>query len=149
MRLPSISVNSCRKRHTPPSGTQRQIPRPGSGNCEVCGAKGHGDHCYQHGRSRHRYCPRRGCCGPWGVAYYRHGTSRISAHRQSAAGGPIGPAGGDPGSSQFYVSLEDDLMRLFGSERIMGIMDRLGWEEHQAIDHPPQISRAIENAQNE
>jgi len=42
--------------------------------------------------------------------------------------------------------MEDDLMRLFGSERIMGIMDRLGWEEDQPIDHP-QISKAIENAQ--
>lgn len=37
-------------------------------------------------------------------------------------------------------------MRLFGSERIMGLMERLGWEEHQVIDHP-QISKAIENAQ--
>ncbi|HHY15017.1 MAG TPA: preprotein translocase subunit SecA [Firmicutes bacterium] len=71
----------------------------------------------------------------------RHESRRIDNQLRGRSGRQ-----GDPGSSQFYVSLEDDLMRLFGSERIMGIMDRLGWEEHQAIDHP-QISRAIENAQ--
>ncbi len=71
----------------------------------------------------------------------RHESRRIDNQLRGRAGRQ-----GDPGSSRFYVSLEDDLMRLFGSERIMGIMERLGWEEDQAIDHP-QISRAIENAQ--
>ncbi len=71
----------------------------------------------------------------------RHESRRIDNQLRGRAGRQ-----GDPGSSQFYVSLEDDLMRLFGSERIMGVMDRLGWEEDQAIDHP-QISKAIENAQ--
>jgi preprotein translocase subunit SecA len=53
---------------------------------------------------------------------------------------------GDPGSSRFYISLEDDLMRLFGSGRISSIYDRLGIEEGQDIQHP-LITRAIEVAQ--
>ncbi|NLM41573.1 MAG: preprotein translocase subunit SecA [Firmicutes bacterium] len=71
----------------------------------------------------------------------RHESRRIDNQLRGRSGRQ-----GDPGSSQFYVSMEDDLMRLFGSDRIMGIMERLGWEEDQPIDHP-QISRAIENAQ--
>ena len=53
---------------------------------------------------------------------------------------------GDPGSSQFYVSLEDDLMRLFGSERIMKLMDRMGIEEGEVIQHS-MITSSIERAQ--
>jgi preprotein translocase subunit SecA len=53
---------------------------------------------------------------------------------------------GDPGSSRFYVSLEDDLMRLFGSDRIAGIMGRLGLEEGQVLEHP-WLNRSIETAQ--
>ena len=53
---------------------------------------------------------------------------------------------GDPGSSRFFLSLEDDLLRIFGSERISGIMDKLGMEEGEPIEHG-LISRAIENAQ--
>lgn len=71
----------------------------------------------------------------------RHESRRIDNQLRGRSGRQ-----GDPGSSRFYVSLEDDLMRLFGSQRIASIMDRLGWEEDQPIQHP-QISRAIENAQ--
>jgi len=53
---------------------------------------------------------------------------------------------GDPGSSRFYVSLEDDLMRLFASDRIMGMMDALGMEEGQVLEHP-WLTKAIETAQ--
>lgn len=53
---------------------------------------------------------------------------------------------GDPGSSRFYVSLEDDLMRLFASDRIIGVMDKLGMEEGQVLEHP-WLSKALENAQ--
>lgn len=53
---------------------------------------------------------------------------------------------GDPGSSRFYVSLEDDLMRLFGSDRMMMIMSKLGLEEGQVIEHP-WVSKSIEIAQ--
>ncbi len=53
---------------------------------------------------------------------------------------------GDPGSSQFYLSLEDSLMRIFGSDKISGLMQKLGMEEGEAIEHP-WVTRAIENAQ--
>ncbi len=53
---------------------------------------------------------------------------------------------GDPGESRFYLSLEDDLLRIFGSERISAIMDRLGVEENEPIEHN-LISKSIENAQ--
>jgi len=53
---------------------------------------------------------------------------------------------GDPGSSAFYLSLEDNLMRIFGSERIANLMQKLGMEEGEAIEHP-WVTRAIENAQ--
>ncbi|MEK9149313.1 MAG: SEC-C metal-binding domain-containing protein, partial [Candidatus Desantisbacteria bacterium] len=55
---------------------------------------------------------------------------------------------GDPGSSRFYISLEDDLMRLFGSERISGIMTKLGLKEDEVIEHP-WISKSIERAQKQ
>lgn len=53
---------------------------------------------------------------------------------------------GDPGSSQFYLSLEDSLMRIFGSQKISGLMGKLGMEEGEAIEHA-LVTRAIENAQ--
>ncbi|MEO7308555.1 MAG: SEC-C metal-binding domain-containing protein, partial [Ferruginibacter sp.] len=53
---------------------------------------------------------------------------------------------GDPGSSSFYVSLEDDLMRMFGSERIAGLMDRMGYKEGEVIQHS-MITKSIERAQ--
>lgn len=71
----------------------------------------------------------------------RHESRRIDNQLRGRAGRQ-----GDPGTSRFYVSLEDDLMRLFGSERISGIMGRLGWQDDQPIE-ANQISRAIENAQ--
>ena len=51
-----------------------------------------------------------------------------------------------PGSSQFYVSLEDKLMRLFGSERIAKLMDRMGLEDGEVIQHS-MVSKSIERAQ--
>ncbi|VAW19950.1 Protein translocase subunit SecA, partial [hydrothermal vent metagenome] len=53
---------------------------------------------------------------------------------------------GDPGSSKFFVSLEDDLMRLFASDKIVGLMDKMGMEEGQVLEHP-WLSRALETAQ--
>ena len=53
---------------------------------------------------------------------------------------------GDPGSTRFYLSLEDDLMRLFGSDNISGIMDKLGMEEDEPIEHK-LVTRSLENAQ--
>jgi preprotein translocase subunit SecA len=71
----------------------------------------------------------------------RHEARRIDRQLRGRAGRQ-----GDPGRSIFYVSLEDDLMRLFGSERLARIMDRLGIEEGEPITHP-WVTRAIENAQ--
>ncbi len=71
----------------------------------------------------------------------RHESRRVDRQLRGRAGRQ-----GDPGSSQFFVSLEDDLMRLFGSERISGIMDRLGLKEGEMIQHP-MITRSIERAQ--
>jgi len=71
----------------------------------------------------------------------RHESRRIDNQLRGRSGRQ-----GDPGSSRFYVSLEDDLMRLFASGRIMGMMDKLGMEEGQVIEHP-WVSRAIEVAQ--
>ncbi len=71
----------------------------------------------------------------------RHDSRRVDRQLRGRAGRQ-----GDPGSSQFYVSLEDNLMRLFGSERITGIMDRLGLKEGEVIQHS-MISKSIERAQ--
>ena len=71
----------------------------------------------------------------------RHESRRIDNQLRGRSGRQ-----GDPGSSRFYVSLEDDLMRLFGSDRIKGIMERLGMEEGTPIEHG-LISKALENAQ--
>jgi len=71
----------------------------------------------------------------------RHEARRIDNQLRGRSGRQ-----GDPGSSRFYVSLGDDLMRLFGSDRLIGIMDRLGLEEGQVIEHP-WVSKSIEIAQ--
>lgn len=71
----------------------------------------------------------------------RHESRRIDNQLRGRSGRQ-----GDPGSSRFYLSLEDDLLRIFGSDRISGIMDKLGMEEDEPIEHT-MISRAIENAQ--
>jgi preprotein translocase subunit SecA len=71
----------------------------------------------------------------------RHESRRIDNQLRGRSGRQ-----GDPGSSRFYLSLEDDLMRIFGSERISGLMQRLGMEEGVPIEHR-MVTRAIENAQ--
>jgi preprotein translocase subunit SecA len=71
----------------------------------------------------------------------RHESRRIDNQLRGRAGRQ-----GDPGSSRFYLSLEDDLLRIFGADRIQGLMTRLGMEEGEPIEHR-MISRAIQNAQ--
>ncbi len=71
----------------------------------------------------------------------RHESRRIDNQLRGRSGRQ-----GDPGSSRFYLALEDDLLRIFGGERISSIMDRLGVEEGEPIEHG-LISKAIENAQ--
>jgi preprotein translocase subunit SecA len=71
----------------------------------------------------------------------RHESRRVDRQLRGRAGRQ-----GDPGSSQFFVSLEDDLMRLFGSDRIAGLMDRMGLKEGEMIQHS-MITKSIERAQ--
>lgn len=71
----------------------------------------------------------------------RHESRRIDNQLRGRSGRQ-----GDPGSSRFYISLEDDLMRLFGSDRIKGLLTRLGFDDTTPIEHP-WITKSIENAQ--
>lgn len=71
----------------------------------------------------------------------RHESRRIDNQLRGRSGRQ-----GDPGSSQFYVSLEDDLLRLFGSDKINGLLDKLGVDEDQPVEHK-MISNSIERAQ--
>jgi preprotein translocase subunit SecA len=71
----------------------------------------------------------------------RHESRRIDNQLRGRSGRQ-----GDPGSSRFYLSLQDNLMRIFGSERLSGLMQKLGMKEGEAIEHP-WVTRAIENAQ--
>ncbi|MCK9605109.1 MAG: preprotein translocase subunit SecA [Methylomonas sp.] len=71
----------------------------------------------------------------------RHESRRIDNQLRGRSGRQ-----GDPGSSRFYLSLEDDLMRIFASERVAGLMQKLGMQEGEAIEHP-WVTRSIESAQ--
>ncbi len=71
----------------------------------------------------------------------RHESRRIDNQLRGRSGRQ-----GDPGSTRFYLSLEDNLLRIFGSDRVSGLMQKLGMQQGEAIEHP-WVSRAIENAQ--
>ena len=71
----------------------------------------------------------------------RHESRRVDRQLRGRAGRQ-----GDPGSSVFYVSLEDDLMRLFASEKIAGLMDKLGFKEGEVLEHS-MLSKSVERAQ--
>ncbi len=71
----------------------------------------------------------------------RHESRRIDNQLRGRSGRQ-----GDPGETRFYLSLEDNLMRIFGSDRIAGLMEKLGMEQGDAIEHP-WVTKAIENAQ--
>jgi preprotein translocase subunit SecA len=86
-------------------------------------------------------CERDVPCGLHIIGTERHEARRIDRQLRGRAGRQ-----GDPGSSLFFLSLEDDLMRLFGSGRIAGVMDRLGVQEGEVITHR-LVTRAIEKAQ--
>ncbi len=75
------------------------------------------------------------------VGTERHESRRVDRQLRGRAGRQ-----GDPGSSQFFVSLEDDLMRLFGSDRIASLMDKMGYAEGEVIQHS-MVSKSIERAQ--
>jgi preprotein translocase subunit SecA len=86
-------------------------------------------------------CPQNVPCGLHILGTERHESRRIDRQLRGRSGRQ-----GDPGSSRFFLSLEDDLMRLFGSDRIAAIMDRLGVEEGEVIRHS-MVTKAIERAQ--
>ncbi len=75
------------------------------------------------------------------VGSERHESRRVDNQLRGRSGRQ-----GDPGSSRFYLSLEDDLMRIFATDRVGGMMKKLGMEEGEAIEHP-WVTRSIENAQ--
>jgi preprotein translocase subunit SecA len=75
------------------------------------------------------------------VGTERHESRRVDNQLRGRSGRQ-----GDPGSSRFYLSLEDNLMRIFASERVSGLMQKLGMQEGEAIEHP-WVSKAIANAQ--
>ncbi|MDD3643436.1 MAG: SEC-C metal-binding domain-containing protein, partial [Candidatus Krumholzibacteria bacterium] len=91
--------------------------------------------------SKHIECLADVPCGLHIIGTERHESRRIDRQLRGRAGRQ-----GDPGASRFFISLEDDLMRLFGSERISGVMDRLGVEEGEVITHS-FITKAIERSQ--
>src|SRR5205823_7720159 len=82
-----------------------------------------------------------GAGGLFVVGSERHESRRIDNQLRGRSGRQ-----GDPGASKFFVSLEDDLMRIFGSERMDGMLQRLGLKEGEAIIHP-WINKALEKAQ--
>jgi preprotein translocase subunit SecA len=86
-------------------------------------------------------CTAQMLCGLQIIGTERHESRRIDRQLRGRSGRQ-----GDPGSSRFYLSLEDDLMRLFGSERIAGVMGHLGVKEGEVIEHS-LVTRAIERAQ--
>jgi preprotein translocase subunit SecA len=86
-------------------------------------------------------CPKDVPCGLHIIGTERHEARRIDRQLRGRSGRQ-----GDPGSSRFFLSLEDDLMRLFGSDRIASIMDRLGVQEGDVIKHS-MVTKAIERAQ--
>ncbi len=88
------------------------------------------------------YCPHDPTCGLHVLGTERHESRRIDNQLRGRTARQ-----GDPGASRFYVSLEDDLMRLFGSDRISGLLQSLGLEEGQRIEHT-WISRSIKKAQS-
>ena len=86
-------------------------------------------------------CERDMLCGLHIIGTERHEARRIDLQLKGRAGRQ-----GDPGSSRFYLSLEDDLMRLFAPDRILNVLDRLGASEEDVITHP-MITRSLEKAQ--
>jgi preprotein translocase subunit SecA len=108
-----------------------------------------GEHCYitsgdgkcSHWEEQPGRCLKDIPCGLYILGTERHEARRIDDQLRGRSGRQ-----GDPGSSRFFLSLEDDLMRLFGSDRVAAILDRFGQKEMEAIENP-MVTRAIANAQ--
>ena len=141
-----IPEQDAETRGHPARGAERQTARKRGGDRGPGRAEVHGDHCHQHGRPRHRHRAGRGVVATGGLHILgteRHESRRIDNQLRGRSGRQ-----GDPGSSRFYLSLEDDLMRIFGGDRIKGLMGRLGMEDGQPIEHR-LVSNAIERAQKQ
>jgi preprotein translocase subunit SecA len=110
--------------------------------CEHCVVKsGHKGGDGQNPDIDTKECMKEPRCGLLVMGTERHESRRIDRQLRGRSGRQ-----GDPGTSRFYICLEDDLMRLFGSERIAGIMTRVGIEEGQELAHP-LLTKSIERAQ--
>jgi preprotein translocase subunit SecA len=118
--------------------------------CEVCGIKARGlapfgqvmeEADLSDGKLKELGCDEDPPCGLVVIGTARHESRRIDRQLRGRSGRQ-----GDPGSSVFFLSLEDDLMRLFGSDRIARIMEKSGADEGEVITHP-LVTRAIGNAQ--
>ena len=122
---------------------------PGVTQCRVCGIRSREAPFGQTieradlewGEIQQRACMTDPPCGLQIIGTERHEARRIDRQLRGRSGRQ-----GDPGASVFFLSLEDDLMRLFGSDRIAGMMDRLGAQEGEVITHP-LVTRSIEGAQ--
>ncbi len=115
---------------------------PGVRQCEEgchinCGRPG----CQGDGVVQEKNCLEDTPCGLHIIGTERHESRRIDRQLRGRSGRQ-----GDPGASVFFLSLEDDLMRLFGGDRLIKVMDRLGVKEGEVITHP-MVTRAIEKAQ--
>jgi preprotein translocase subunit SecA len=111
--------------------------------CDLCCYKCADGDCAACGKDRNigEECVRDMPCGLHIIGTERHESRRIDRQLRGRSGRQ-----GDPGSSRFYLSLEDDLMRLFGSDRLSGVISRLGIQEGEAIEHS-LITRQIGRAQ--
>ncbi len=109
--------------------------------CERCVIKPEADHLPPEDRERLKECLREADCGLYVIGTERHEARRIDRQLRGRCARQ-----GDPGGSKFFISLEDDLMRLFGSDRIARIMTRVGLEEGQELSHP-LLNKSIESAQ--
>lgn len=110
-------------------------------DCSQCCIKCLSGDCSQCNHEEKKECLGDVPCGLYIIGTERHEARRIDNQLRGRSGRQ-----GDPGSSRFFLSLEDDLMRIFGSDRVAEIMDRFGGEEQKPLTHP-LVTRAIANAQ--
>jgi len=109
--------------------------------CSKCCIKCLDGNCAECSHEEKKECQGDLPCGLYIIGTERHESRRIDNQLRGRSGRQ-----GDPGSSRFYLSLEDNLMRIFGSDRVAEIMDRFGGEEQKPLTHP-LVTRAIANAQ--
>jgi preprotein translocase subunit SecA len=110
-------------------------------DCSKCCIKCLSHDCSQCSHEEKKECLEDVPCGLYIIGTERHEARRIDNQLRGRSGRQ-----GDPGSSKFFLSLEDNLMRIFGSDRVAEIMDRFGGEEQKPLTHP-LVTKAIANAQ--